>query len=325
MLATAARSEQSGPTLTTTVAREYVHRAALAEVFLTGWRERSSDTFTVTAQWPRFHSFYADESGVYDPMLLCETIRQTFPLLAHAAYGMPMEHALSWSRFQYSVNPQKLTIRERPAELELRVRCHDIKYQRSVPARMAMTIEVYRDEQLMAVAETNFGCHSRAVYQRLRQGRTDAQALMRTAAATLAHAAETPERTGRTRPRDVVIAPTGTAGDCLLRVDTAHPIFFDHPLDHAPGMLILEAISQCSRAAFGDTAPAVVPSMDITFNQYVEFDSPCRLHVSTGDAHPTSTTVTVEADQNDRPAFSAVANVLPLTGPGAPSWGPSHR
>lgn len=74
-----------------------MHRAALAEVFLTSWTESGPDSYRVSAQWPRFHSFYADadEGGYDDPMLLCETMRQTFPLLAHAAYGMPLGFALS--------------------------------------------------------------------------------------------------------------------------------------------------------------------------------------------------------------------------------------
>ncbi|OIK23571.1 hypothetical protein VT52_031815 [Streptomyces malaysiense] len=295
------------------MAREYVHRAALAEVFLTGWQETAADTFHVTAQWPRFHSFYADETGLYDPMLLCETIRQTFPLLAHAAYGMPMGYALSWSRFQYSVNPQEMDIRQRPAELELRVRCHDIKRQRSVPTRMSMTIEVFRDGQLMAVSETGFGCHSPAIYERLRRGRTEAAALMRTAAVSLLPEAVPPARAGRARPRDVVLAATDTPREWSLRIDTAHPILFDHPLDHAPGMLILEAIRQCSHAALAPASPSVVSGMDITFNQYVEFDSPCHLRSSTvATADQTSTTVSVEAHQDERPAFTALATVVPL-------------
>lgn len=312
MLATAARSEQSGLTLTTTVAREYVHRAAVAEVFLTGWERTDPDTFRVTAQWPRFHSFYADDTGIYDPMLLCETIRQTFPLLAHAAYGMPMGYALSWSRFHYSVNPQGLEIRQRPADIEIRVRCSDIKYQRSVPVRMSMYIEVFRDQQLVAMSETRFGCHSLNVYQRLRRGRHDATALMKTATATLAHEAASPARTGRSRTRDVVLGQTDEADAWQLRIDTTHPILFDHPLDHAPGMLILEAVRQCAHAA-ADITPSIVTGMDITFNQYVEFDAPCLLRSSADLAtDQASTTVSVEAHQNDATAFTALANILPL-------------
>ncbi|WP_405783736.1 ScbA/BarX family gamma-butyrolactone biosynthesis protein [Streptomyces sp. NBC_00859] len=312
MLATAARSPQPGPILTTTVAREYVHRAAVSEVFLTGWERTDHDAFRVTAQWPRFHSFYADDAGIYDPMLLCETIRQTFPLLAHAAYAMPMGYALSWSRFHYSVNPQGLDIREEPAEIELRVRCNDIQLHRTIPARMSMHVEAFRDQQLIAVSETRFGCHAPNVYQRLRRGRHDARTLMKTAGASLADAPASPAQAGRPRLRDVVLSQTDSTDAWQLRIDTAHPIFFDHPLDHAPGMLLLEAVRQCAHATT-EATPSIVTGLDITFNQYVEFDAACLLRTFAGVASDqTSTTVSVEAHQNDTVAFSALANVLPL-------------
>ncbi|MFB7215726.1 ScbA/BarX family gamma-butyrolactone biosynthesis protein [Streptomyces sp. NPDC056255] len=296
-----------------TVAKEYVHRAAIAEVFLTGWERTDSDTFRVTAQWPRAHSFYVAEAGLYDPMLLCETVRQTFPLLAHAAYDMPLGYALSWSRFQYSVNPQELVIRDRPAEIELRVQCYDIKYQRSVPVRISMRIDVLRDGQLIAVSETSFGCHSPNVYQRLRRGRHDAPVAMKTA--SLVPESAPPADAGRMRPQDVVIAPTSESDQWQLRVDTTHPILFDHPLDHAPGMLILESIRQCAHAAVARAGVnrSIVTGMDITFHQYIEFDSPCLLRSSADvTTDQASTTVSVEASQNDGTAFTALANVLPL-------------
>ncbi len=56
------------PNLTTTVPKELVHRAAVAEVMLTDW-ERVDDTrFKVAAQWPRGHSFFTPIDGRYhDP------------------------------------------------------------------------------------------------------------------------------------------------------------------------------------------------------------------------------------------------------------------
>src|SRR5690242_5953554 len=120
MLVSTERPVSPQPALTTTVARELVHRAAFAEVFLTGWTRTAENTFTVTAQWPRSHAFYTTEHGVYDPMLLAETVRQTFPLLTHAAYGIPFGYQLSWSHFQFTLNPQAMHIDRRPADIELR-------------------------------------------------------------------------------------------------------------------------------------------------------------------------------------------------------------
>ncbi|WP_260326976.1 AfsA-related hotdog domain-containing protein [Streptomyces sp. TLI_185] len=41
-------------------------------------------------------------------------------------------------------------------------------------------------------------------------------------------------------PADVVPAPTDLPGRWQLQVDTGHPVFFDHPLDHVSGMLLLK-------------------------------------------------------------------------------------
>lgn len=53
--------------LTCTVPKEFVHRAAVAEVLLTGWRRVDATHFTVTAQWPRLHGFYSAVQGRHDP------------------------------------------------------------------------------------------------------------------------------------------------------------------------------------------------------------------------------------------------------------------
>ncbi|WP_415940302.1 AfsA-related hotdog domain-containing protein, partial [Streptomyces sp. 039-1] len=54
--------------LTCTVPKEFVHRAALAEVLLTGRTRLSDNRFQVTAQWPRSHSFYTPIAGTHhDP------------------------------------------------------------------------------------------------------------------------------------------------------------------------------------------------------------------------------------------------------------------
>ncbi|MGK5497856.1 AfsA-related hotdog domain-containing protein, partial [Streptomyces sp. URMC 125] len=173
MLATKNRPVVPRPALTTTVAREYVHRAALSEVFLTGWSKAGQDAFTVTAQWPRSHSFYSSEHGVYDPLLLCETLRQSGLLLTHAAYGTPFGHQLSWSRLRYAANPQTLRIKSTPAELEMHVLCSDIRYRQSLPVQMSMHIEVVRDGSRLALGDISFGQHSPRVYERIRAGRGD--------------------------------------------------------------------------------------------------------------------------------------------------------
>ncbi|MGW1075421.1 ScbA/BarX family gamma-butyrolactone biosynthesis protein [Streptomyces sp. NPDC002537] len=293
------------PRLTTTVAREYVHRAALSEVFLSGWQRTGTDAFTVTAQWPRSHSFYSTGRNLYDPLLLSETVRQTFPLLMHAAYGVPFGHQLSWSHFDFSVNPRAMRVEINPAELELRVRCSDIVYRRSLPTSLSLTAEIIRDGSLLAVASTRFGCITPAVYRRLRAGHSDVTEVFTHAPEPVRPLA--PRTVGRESTRDVVLAPPVRRGRWQLRVDTMHPILFDHAVDHVPGMLLMEAARQATHA-LEPSADLLFPlSMDSTFHHYVEFDSPCWIVAErlAPRAGVPDETFRVTALQNDETAFTA--------------------
>lgn len=310
MLITSDRPATHRPSLTTTVAKEYVHRAALSEVFLTGWEKTGTDTFTVRAQWPRSHSFYVPEHGMYDPLLLCETVRQTFPLLTHVAYDVPFGHQLSWSRLQYSITPQALRMGSSPAEVEVHAVFSDIRYHRSLPAMMSMHLEVIRDGSPAAVVSTRFGCHSPAVYQRLRAGRGNAAEIF----ASAPQPQEPVSRTsvGRLRKQDIVLSPAQSPGRWQLRVDTGHPVLFDHPVDHVPGMVLLEAVRQAGHASQPSWGTLIPTSMDISFHRYVEFDEPCWIEAEQVDEGPTADTrrtIRVNALQGGAFAFNATTEM----------------
>ncbi|BAJ25957.1 putative gamma-butyrolactone biosynthesis enzyme [Kitasatospora setae KM-6054] len=301
------------PALTTTVAKEYVHRASLSEVFLTGWHQTAPDTFTVTAQWPRSHSFYTTDHHTHDPLLLSETIRQTFPLLTHAAYHLPFGHQLSWSHFQIRLDPRAMRIEPTPAEIELHVTATNIRYHRGLPASMTMHYTARRDGQPLATATTHFHCHTPTVYQRLRAGR-----------ATTAHPFHTapppphpltPTTAGRTHHHDIVLSPTPHPHHWQLRVDTHHPVLFDHPVDHVPGMLLLEATRQATNTLTTPRKPHIITHLDITFNRYVELDTPCYIHAHTTHHNPTNhhnPTHHITATQADTTAFTAHTHTTPL-------------
>ncbi|MFF5160764.1 ScbA/BarX family gamma-butyrolactone biosynthesis protein [Streptomyces sp. NPDC000348] len=313
MLGTDDRPDTLRPTLTTTVAKEYVHRAALAEVFLTGWNKTGPDSFLVSAQWPRSHSFYSSEHGVHDPLLLCESLRQCGLLLTHAAFKVPFGYQLSWSSLRYSVNPEAMRVGNVPAEIEMHVRCTDIRYRRSLPVAMTMSIEVVRDAALLAVATIAFGQHAPAVYRRLRAGRSDAAGACANAPRP---APPVPAAVaGRIRREDVVLSPTEDRSRWRLRVDTSHPVLFDHPVDHVPGMLLLESVRQAGHALHPSGGVMMPTSMDVSFHRYVEFDEPCWIEA---EAMPSTAgsrkTTHVNALQSGTFAFTAVTQMTDVTG-----------
>ncbi|MFF9221198.1 ScbA/BarX family gamma-butyrolactone biosynthesis protein [Streptomyces viridosporus] len=312
MLTTADPHRATEPVLTTTVAREYVHRAALSEVLMTGWNKLGRDSFVATAQWPRGHSFYTPEHGLHDPLLLCETVRQTSTLLAHVGYHIPLGHHLTWSRLQYTLVPEAMRIGKTPADIQLHVVCSDIRYHRSIPVTMSMHMEATRDGVPFATAGVRFAGHSPAVYKRLRAGRGEVEEVF-------AKAPQPPEpvsrsAVGRLRKQDIVLAPTSEQRLWQLRVDTSHPVLFDHALDHVPGMLLLESVRQAAHAMEPGRATALLPtSMDVSFNRYIEFDEPCWIEAgpapTTASSAGTRSAIRVNAVQKGFSAFHASAEL----------------
>ena len=69
-----------------------------------------------------------------------------------------------------------------------------------------------------------------------------------------------PDRVGRSCRENVVIgepAPHADGACAPVVVDIAHPTIFDHPLDHLPGGLIIEAGRQLAMTLLGGRAAAV--------------------------------------------------------------------
>ncbi|NEA65561.1 ScbA/BarX family gamma-butyrolactone biosynthesis protein [Streptomyces sp. SID12488] len=288
----------TGSLLTTTVPRGYVHRAAVAEVFLTGWEAAptahaapttASDSFVVRAQLPRGHALFAPAHGHQDPLLLLESIRQAGTLLSHAEYGVPFGHQFLMWGLSFAATPAALTTGATPTDVELHTVCHDIVRRGRTISGMRYDVSVRRDGVPVATGGASFGVTSPAVHRRLREGRP-------TVVDRALPTPVDPAEVGHTDPGNVLLAAparTGANGRpnsrvsggenrwanswanrWELRVDTGHPILFDHPVDHVPGMLLIEAARQAARAATG-RPDALLLGLDSNFTRYAELDAPC--------------------------------------------------
>ncbi|GGU32410.1 hypothetical protein GCM10010289_62120 [Streptomyces violascens] len=111
---------------------------------------------------------------------------------------------------------------------------------------------------------------------------------------------------GRRRDEDVVLSPSSESS-WQLRIDTSHRILFDHPVDHVPGMLLLEAARQAAQASVHRVTDAVtVTGMQTRFLRYTELDAPCWIKarpLSSGAAG--ARRVLVSAWQRDEEVFTA--------------------
>ncbi|MFI9721094.1 ScbA/BarX family gamma-butyrolactone biosynthesis protein [Streptomyces sp. NPDC052396] len=267
------------PRLTTTVPREFVHRAAVAEVLLTGWRRLGDTRFAVRAQWPRGHSFFTPVLGTqHDPMLIAETVRQIGSLLSHAEFGVPLDHQFVMWHLDYRSHPEHLAVGWTPAELELLVDCSELRWHGDSLAGMRYDVVIRRDGAVAATGSASLSCTSPRVYRRLRGARRDRPP------ADLGSPVY-PHHVGRASAFDVVLSPAEAAapGRWRLRADVRHPILFDHPVDHIPGMVLLEAARQAV-LALEPAAPLCPVTLSSSFRRYAELSSPCWIEAERGPA-----------------------------------------
>ncbi|WP_197287859.1 ScbA/BarX family gamma-butyrolactone biosynthesis protein [Streptomyces apocyni] len=295
-------SPSTGPS-PTCIPQQYVHKFNEAEVLLTGWQPTGPDTHALTAAWPHDHPFYRSAHGLHDPLLLAESVRQAIPMLCHSAYDVPFGHRQIWQHFRFRLGQEAVADQGRPADLQLRIACGNIERRRARLSAMTMGIDLTGDGLLLGTAHVGFTNHPFALYRRMRAGRADPAGTARTALSP--GEPVVPELVGRTRQRDVVLTSTDSEGRFLLRVDLGHPTLFDHPVDHVPGMLLLEAARQAANAV-AHPRRTVLTAMDATFVRYVEFDSACSVEAC---VRPDDTTgalgVRVRAEQNGTSVFTA--------------------
>lgn len=291
-----------------------VHKLDAAEVLLTDWQQVDADRFSISAQWPAHHRFYAGAHGCRDPLMLVECVRQSIPLLCHSAYDAPLGFRQAWEDLHFSIGPSMLCGADTSLNIQLDVDCSDVIRRGARVGGITMTVQASWDGLPAAYVWTKFNNQSPAVYQRLRGENGEI-------ARAHANALEpglpiAPELVGRHHSADVVLAatPDDAPNHWFLRTDLDHPILFDHPVDHAPGMLLLEAARQAALA--GSPRTVSVIGMRTRFIRYAEFDVPC--HVSTAPLTPRpdsgdgTQVVQVTLSQNDRQVFTADVTTIPV-------------
>ncbi|WP_370103857.1 ScbA/BarX family gamma-butyrolactone biosynthesis protein [Streptacidiphilus sp. BW17] len=232
------------------VPRHLVHRAAVAEVFLTDAVKVSDDHFLVAAQWPRDHALYApDPGGQSDPLLFAETIRQTIVYLAHEYHEVPIGHRFIGRDLNFEITePELLRVAGAPLPLVLEATWSWTDGHQ--PKRHGMRLDAvltvgglpcgHGSLSVVAVDDRRYGMLRR------RSGRT---AELPSPSAREGARRLPAREVGRLRDKDSVLERTPD-GAWLLDADPDHAILFDHATDHIPLMVLLEGFRQLGHALF---------------------------------------------------------------------------
>ncbi|MER6097814.1 ScbA/BarX family gamma-butyrolactone biosynthesis protein [Streptomyces sp. NPDC001728] len=275
------REAKEGLSFDRTVSRRLVHRASVTEVFLTDAVVAGADRFLVGAQLPRNHALYRPEkTGQADFMLLVEAVRQAGIFLSHRYHDVPLGHHFIFKALSLRISdPGALRVGGGPLPVVVDVRVVTPaggRNPRRFDARFDMVIEAGGRECARASAGVTVIDGVR--YGRLRQrGRTAAQPAGPVAGAVAAG--------DSAEGRGVLLSVPGAPGTWRLRVDPTHPGYFEHPSDHVPGMLLLEAFRQAALltgrtggtgggavagARAGVGAPVALASLDAEFAVFGE-------------------------------------------------------
>ena len=294
----------------------YVRKSETSEILVDDWRTDGPRSHVVTVRWPRAHPFYTLDGGATSPLLLTESVRQALAVLSHTAHRIPLDHRLAWERTRSSVAAAAF----RPGRAPMSVRVHithtEVVRSRGGSVRLTAQVRATGGDAYLGGVHIRYLTLPPRVYRRLRGRYADAATAF--ARALPPGPAAPAHQVGRARARDVVLSPAAAPHRWRLRADTTHRVLFDHPHDHLPGMVLLEAAAQAAQAEAGPGRVLPV-AFDTVFDRYVELDRPCWIGVEPAAPDPRHRPRwKVCAVQDDRVVCSTLVATEPLDGGARP-------
>ncbi|ATL68094.1 ScbA/BarX family gamma-butyrolactone biosynthesis protein [Nocardia terpenica] len=264
-----------------TISRHLAHRCAVSEVFVTSLHTHTPDSYTVGAQLPRMHAYYGDHVGPaathYDPLLVMEAARQAAIALTHEYFGVPGDMAFVVRTFNGSgVDTAAWRIGPAPADLVMSVQVGRRHERAGRVQGVDMVLDIACGGVPMMTVDGSFTWITPSQWEQLRGSSRTGLGLGEFDGTAVPGERADPKAVGRDNRRNVVIGPLqrhSEGGTAVLVADTGHPVLFDHPLDHAPGSLLIEAARQTATALLGPNPPQLL-CVASTFDKFVELDHP---------------------------------------------------
>ncbi|MEU8894683.1 ScbA/BarX family gamma-butyrolactone biosynthesis protein [Nocardia sp. NPDC048505] len=263
-----------------TVSRVLAHRCAVSEVLVTSLDRIGPDDFLAGAQLPRMHAYYGDHAGAlglrHDPLVVMEAARQAAIAVTHEFFGVPLEMAFIVRTFNGTGSDTGVWATGiAPADLVLSVRV-SARHQRGGGLRgLDLVLDIACGGAPMMTVDGSFSWTTPLRWEALRREFRESLGLGEFRGAAPLSERAPAALVGRANPRNVVVGPPRTRGRvarAAVLADLGHPFLFDHPLDHVPGSLLLEAARQTALSLLPEQ-PRLI-GVGSTFERFVELDSP---------------------------------------------------
>jgi 2-oxo-3-(phosphooxy)propyl 3-oxoalkanoate synthase len=263
--------------------RGVVHKAAPEQVFVTDWMPGPGDDLcTIAARFPLAHARFSDNAAPYfDLLLVAETVRQAGIVVASEILGMEDDRQFLLRELKVELDPLERARRSRD-NCEVLISQDPSSEVKIRPGRsMAgglMRARVSIGGQLAGSCEVMGAWVPEEFYAGLRGGKVDKDSGQGLPQPTGRGEVET--AIGKLNPANSVLTPVRSTGERshegALVIETDEPTFFDHPLDHVPGLYLLEGMQQVAIAAAChgldlDHSRLFVSGFQIRFSRIAEF------------------------------------------------------
>ncbi|MFE2639151.1 AfsA-related hotdog domain-containing protein [Streptomyces scopuliridis] len=306
-----------------TVDRHLVHRAAVAEVFVTDARRIGESVFLAGAQTPLSHSYYNDHiqrSALTDVLLVLEACRQAAVCGGHTFLDIGMDTSFLVNEVSVQLrNPRALRTGSDPGELQLLTEYPAVRMKADRVRQVGVAQELTFNGAAVGVSTMRVSAMTKSEYEALRgYQRGGIAPTTREVPRPDRSGVLAPPQVGRTSPGNVVLAePFFDGGRLTARLlpDFDNRSLFDHDYDHFPAMTLLEGARQLALlAAFWSGRQlrnTHVLGMDAAFLRFAELDTPVVL--SAAVPRGGQDTVEVAFDQGGRSVTTATVRLYEET------------
>jgi len=274
-----------------------VHKRSFSEVLLRTWSATGPDTMSAAGEWPSRHPFFGAAGSGIDSFLVAETFRQCAILYHSVVLNISPEDPLIFQSLKVSItsDTQLVTDPDGSVPIEITLKCRRVTHREN-----EFAVLLTQAGRQIATGLGVAYCLNRSVYARARSGRVTPPLPSHCPASTIL-----PSAVGRRSPGDVAIAPANHPSAFLLRADLNHPTFFDHPSDHVPGMVLMEAARQAATMLVHPTLR--LRKFEIDFLRFLELTEPTLIYVVTFVAAG-SVSARLTAEQDGSAGFRATFN-----------------
>ena len=264
--------------------RQVLHKTALEQIFVTDWMLGPGDDWcTIAARLPLAHGHFSDTAAPYhDIVLMSEVVRQAGLVVAEEWIKVPDDRQFLLRELKVELDPIEHARRTRETcdVLISQDPSSQVKMRpgRSMAGGM-MRSRLQIGGKPAGMSEVMGAWVPNDFYDGFRGSKgeeTSGEGLPEPTAR-----ADVETRTGKVNPANSVLTPLRPSCEprgyeASLVIERSDPTFFDHPLDHVPGLLLLEGIQQVAVAGAceelgTDHSRVVISGFHMAFSKLAEF------------------------------------------------------